>query len=354
MYDIKLITADELTADEIQLWRQIQAQSEGLASGLFCPELVQSVSQFRTGIEIATILCDGQTVGFFPFHRADAGHGSPFAGPLADFQGAIIPKDLEFDPVELLVACDLQSWSFDHLLAEQTTFVPYHVINDESAFIDLSNGFDAYRSARKKAKSDELSEALRKGRKIQRDVGPLRFEPCETDPKILDQLLDWKAQQLQHKGLPNALQTEWISPLMQSLITQSTPDFAGMLSAVYIGDDLLAGTIGVRSQHILHGWVTCFDPQYYKFSPGLILLTQLAQAAEQLDIHRIDMGKGPESFKRSFRSGSIALAEGIVSRNAVSGALQQNWIRAKEWAKTKSIGESARKLVHSIKAARGQ
>ncbi|MFT5522758.1 MAG: CelD/BcsL family acetyltransferase involved in cellulose biosynthesis [Pirellulaceae bacterium] len=351
---IQLQTPEQLTSTQLLLWKEIQTQSRGLASGLFCPELVQAVAEFRGGIEVAVIEEDGATVGFFPFHRDQAGHGSPFAGPLADFQGAIIGSDLVFDPIELLVACELQSWSFDHLLAEQAAFAAYHVINDESAFMDLSNGFDAYRAERKKAKSDELSEALRKGRKIQRDVAALRFVARETNPVVLDQVLDWKAKQLQHKGLPNALQTEWIRPLLHSLHNKSSPDFAGMLSAVYVGDDLLAATIGVRSRQILHGWVTCFDPQFYKYSPGLILLTELAKAAEALGIQRIDMGKGPESFKRSFRSGAIELAEGIVSRNGVTGAIQQNWMRAKEWAKSTALGESARKLVHSIKAARGQ
>jgi CelD/BcsL family acetyltransferase involved in cellulose biosynthesis len=117
---------------------------------------------------------------------------------------------------------------------------------------------------------------------------------------------------------------------------------------------LVAATVGVRSQCVLQGWITAFDRRFSKFSPGLILLTELAQAAEQLGIRRIDMGKGPEPFKRSFQSGSMELAEGSVDLHVMAGVLKQNWLRTREWVKTTSLATPARRLVDRVRTVRGE
>jgi len=339
--NISLLRPHELTATQVACWREIQNQAKSLQSGLFCAELVQMVDRHRAGLEVALIENRNRCVGFFPFYRDRWNFARPFAGPLTDFQGVVAALDEPLDIRELLRSCNLNGWSFDHLLAEQQAFRPYHVIQGESPYMDLSRGFEAYRTNRRNARSDELKEALRKSRKIQRELGALRFEPYVQKEAALNQLLKWKAEQLHRTKAKNSLSSAWISSLMREVITTRTPEFAGMLSAIYVGDQLAAATLGVRSRNVLHGWVTAYDRKFAKYSPGLILLTQLGQAAENLGVHRIDMGKGSEPYKRSFGSGGTPLAEGVVDLGFVGSLVRTNLLRAKQWIKSSRLAAPA-------------
>ena len=107
--------------------------------------------------------------------------------------------------------------------------------------------------------------------------------------------------------------------------------------------------MGVRSQTVLRGWVTAYDTTYGKYSPGLILITQLAQAAESIGIQRIDMGKGPESFKRSFASGATDVGEGIVETRLINKVLSQTWLQAKAWVKESTLQTPAKEITNQIR-----
>src|SRR5262249_21162452 len=90
--------------------------------------------------------------GFFPHQRHALGIGRPIGAGLTDCQGLIAPPGLELDPRALLQACRLSVWEFDHLLAEQSAFAPYHAQTRVEPVMDLRDGFEAYaENARRQA-----------------------------------------------------------------------------------------------------------------------------------------------------------------------------------------------------------
>jgi CelD/BcsL family acetyltransferase involved in cellulose biosynthesis len=48
----------------------------------------------------------------------------------------------------------------------------------------------------------------------------------------------------------------------------------------------------MRSKTLWHYWFTAYDPAFAKYSPGTILLLQMAERASELGISAIDMGRG--------------------------------------------------------------
>ena len=158
--------------------------------------------------------------------------------------------------------------------------------------MDLSNGFEAYRVERRRAGSDEMQEALRKSRKIVRDVAPLNFESHTTNYRVLETLITWKRNQLRAGGVPDCFRPAWVVPMLERLLHTRSESFQCLLSALYVGEELLAINYGLRCGPVMHGWMTAFNPKYRKFSPGLILLTRLAQEAESLGINRYRHGAG--------------------------------------------------------------
>lgn len=351
---VELITPSQLDVELLNRWHAIQQADPMLDSPFFSSAFTRAVGEERRGVEIAVIEDANEIVGFFPYHRHQEHAARPVAGSFTDFQGAVLAAGATIEPPRLLRACGLKSWRFDHLIAEQAAFEQYHWAQSESPYMDLANGFEAFRLARRKAGSDELQETLRKSRKIGRDVAPLKFEVQTTNYPVLQTLIRWKQEQLRHRRVADCFRPAWVVPMLERMLYTRGEDFHSMLSALYVGDELLATTFGLRSGTVLHGWITGFNPKFRKFSPGLILLTKLAQEAESLGITRIDMGRGDESFKRSFGSGVKLVAEGAIDRRPVAGSVRRGMVRAKELVRATPLGRPARHVMNSLRYAGGR
>ena len=138
----------------------------------------------------------GEAAGFFPFQRGHLGIGKPVGGPMCDYQGVVARPGLTWNAEELVRGCGLAAWDFDHLVASQQAFQPYHYSTEGSPYLDLSSGFEAYRLGRQRAGSDTVKKGLRKRGRLEVDIGPLHFETHTTDPSVFAKLLEWKSAQV--------------------------------------------------------------------------------------------------------------------------------------------------------------
>ena len=341
MTTVKVIAARELTAEQIGIWIRLQEADPAVDSPYFRPEFTQAVAAVRDDIEVAILEQDGRPVGFFPFQRGLWNSGQPLGGRLSDFHGVIAAPDADWSGKELIRDCGLASWTFDHLVAAQTPFADCHWNVAESHYIDLSEGFESYETARRAAGSKELVKLRRKFRKLEREVGPLRFELHTDGHEALETLLRWKSAQYLRTGLTDVFGFDWTVKLLEQLMTRTHPDFAGCLSVLYVGDRLAAVHFGMRSRHVLHYWFPAYDTDFTRYSPGLILLAEIAKAAAEDGIHRIDLGKGLEQFKMTMSSGAIPVAEGAVECSPMNRLLRQNWYRTREWLRESPLRSPA-------------
>ena len=142
--NIRTITVESLTSEEIAAWSAIQRSVPMLSSPYFRPEFTQAVAAVRDDVEVAVLENSGRPVGFFPFQRTPWNAGRPIAGRLSDYHALIAPAEVECDPVTLIRACGLSSWHFGHLVEVHKSFEPFAWSRAESPYIDLSDGFDAY------------------------------------------------------------------------------------------------------------------------------------------------------------------------------------------------------------------
>jgi len=331
MTSVKAILARELTAEQIDIWVRLQEADPSVDSPYFRPEFTQAIAAVRDDVEVAVLERDGRPVGFFPFQRGPWNAGQPVGGRLSDFQGVIAAPDADWSAQQLVRGCRLSSWNFDHLIAAQRPFTDCHQNVDDSHYIDVSEGFESYEAARRLAGSKELVKLGRKVRKFEREIGPLRFEMHADDPETFETLIRWKSAQYQRTGLTDVFGFDWTVKLLEHLMDRSHPDLAGCLSALYVGDRLVAAHFGMRSRHVLHYWFPAYDTEFNRYSPGLILLAEIAKSAADDGIQRIDLGKGSERYKISMSSGTISLAEGVVECGPMNRLLRENWHRTRDW-----------------------
>ncbi|HEX6469841.1 MAG TPA: GNAT family N-acetyltransferase [Streptosporangiaceae bacterium] len=313
--NITVVRPLELGDPEIKRWRMLQESDPLLENPFLAPEFTQAVGRFQDNVRVA-VVTDGQdVVAFFPYQRGALGVGHPVGFGLTDMQGIVAAPDLELDAKALLKACGLSVWGFDHLLAHQRVFAPYHAITWAQPTMDLSRGFAEYRD------NARVKQMRYKERRLGREVGELRYVFASDDPADLDRLMALKSAQYNRTGRMDRFSRPWIVELVRHLHETGT----GVLSVLHAGDEVVSMHFGLRHDDVMAGWFTAYDTRFAKYSPGMVGLLRLAQAGSDDGVTRIDMGRGGKEFKERLKSWDIPIAEGRVARASVGAGV--HWLR---------------------------
>jgi CelD/BcsL family acetyltransferase involved in cellulose biosynthesis len=307
----------ELGAEEIALWRTMQGTSLGLASPFLAPEFTLAVSRIRPGARVAVLESEGKIAGFLPYERRRFAIGVPIGDGVCDRQGLVHAPGLRLDPQELVRSCGLAGLEFDHLLAEQAPFRPYHDRLTPTYVMDLTGGYDAYLRERLEVSKRSLKTLSVKRRKLESQVGEITFELHAPDRGVLAALERWKSDQYHRTGWPDRFAERWVRQLVDELFSATAGECTGTLSVLRAGGQVVACHFGLRSQSVLCCWFPTYDVRFARYSPGLLLHLEMARAAAELGVQHFDLGKGPEPYKDLLRSWELPLVECNVERPSI-------------------------------------
>jgi CelD/BcsL family acetyltransferase involved in cellulose biosynthesis len=310
---ICVVRPSELGPNEIASWHSIQFSTPSFVNPFLSPEFAIAVGKFRPGARVA-ILSDGpSTVGFFPFEQRMFGVGVPIAARLTDCQGIIHAPGVQLDAHELLRACQLSVWKFDHLVDGQHPFGRYRMAVVPSPVIDLTGGFSSYYE-KLGTRSPQFRRNLeRKSRKLAREAGELRFVPDSGDGSAFRALMTWKSAQYRRTAQADVFARPWVAGLTEALFHIRNSHFGGLFSVLYAGDVPVAAHFGVRFAHVLAHWFPAYDTGFSRYSPGLILHMRMVEFAPDVGVEIIDMGTGSQRYKEELKTGDIFVGEGIVT-----------------------------------------
>ena len=330
---VEVFPAASLPESLQQQWDACRHGSVELASPFMCAGFTRAVAAVRDDAYVALASRDGSPFAFFPFHRSALGIGAPIGMHLSDAHGIVCAPGTKIDVPGLMRRAGLAVWPFDHLVAPIPAFARYAESETVSPIIDVSGGFEHYAGQLAARGSDIAKRVAYQDRRMARELGPLRFEAHTREPEVLASLLRWKSRQYVESGIDDNFRHAWIRSFVERLPEIDTPQFAGMLSGLWAGDRLLAVHLGMRSSSTWHYWLTTYDRELAKYSPGLSLLWQMAQTAPSLGLARIDLGKGAADYKDRFANASVPLLEGHVDRSIALRGLRAGqralaaWIR---------------------------
>jgi CelD/BcsL family acetyltransferase involved in cellulose biosynthesis len=310
---IPVVHPSELGPVELARWRQLHDDPD-LANPFLSPEFAVCVGRVRAGARVAVLQEGPEVVGFFPYERGPFRIGRPIGAGLSDCQGLVHAPGLDWDPRALLRGAGLDVWEFDHLLAGQRPFAPYHRARRPSRVIDVGDGYDAWLADRRRACKGTITDLGRKQRKLEREEGPLRFLFDTPDPDLLDTLMRWKSAQYRRTGRSNRFARPATAQLVRDLLQTRAPGCAGTLSALYAGRRPVAIHLGLRSASTLACWFPTYDVALARYSPGLLLHLRMAEAAAAAGLRRLDLGKGDEEYKTVLGNRQHVVAEGSVER----------------------------------------
>jgi CelD/BcsL family acetyltransferase involved in cellulose biosynthesis len=339
---ITVLPGRELTGAHVSQWIEIQRADPALDSPYFRPEFTQAVAAVRGDVFVAVMEEGNRVCGFFPFERGRWGVGRPVGWPTSDFHGVVAASGSEWDAAELLRAARLPAWWFDHLPVAQAPFRGHCWRTSPARYMDLSQGFEAYQAARRAAGSKEIRDIAARSRRVQRQVGPLRFEWHSDESRVFQTLLEWKSLQYRRTGFTDVVRLPWVVDLLDHIRQQRGEGFCGVLSALYAGDALAAVHLGMRSHGVLHRWMPAYDAGLARHGPGAICLLEWVMAAAERGVRRIDMGDGPEPYKLQWTSGSVEVGQGAVECRPLWRAARRAWQCAQRCARTPLLGSPAR------------
>ncbi|MDF3290403.1 GNAT family N-acetyltransferase [Streptomyces silvisoli] len=316
---IRVLRPAELTEADRAAWTGLQSRawvcgSPALASPFLSPEFTLAVDRFRRGVRVAVVYEDGEPAAFFPFQRTVLGVGRAVGLGLSDCQGLVHRPGFQWEARELLRACRLAIWEFDHLVEGEKPFEVGATGSFPSPVIDVEQGYEAYLGYLRSHAPKFVRTTLAKERKLERDAGGLRYVHDERDPAALRTLMGWKSAQYRRTGRSDRFARPWIVRLVEHLFNVRGEDFAGQLSVLYAGGRPVAAHFGLRSDRVVACWFPAYDTAFGKYSPGLTLHLRMAEAAAANGISYLDLGRGEKEYKESLKTRELSVSEGWVTR----------------------------------------
>ncbi|MBC7267271.1 MAG: GNAT family N-acetyltransferase [Streptomyces sp.] len=343
---IDVVHPREMTPADVDRWDALQTRTPAPAAAnpFMSARFTQAVGHVRADTRVAVLHQQGQRVGYFPFQRGSWGHGSAVGLGVTDRQGAVLHPQTMVDLQDLMRACSLTAWEFNHLGDDQRLFLPWSTGSFTSPVIDLTGGFADYEAHLRAHARGFLKTARAQERRMERRLGPLRFVEEERDSAALRTLLAWKSAHYRRTGHRDPFKQQWINQLVHLLSESTFPECSGVLSVLYASDRPIAAHFGLRSRTVLSCWFPSYDRTLATFSPGRVLYLRIIEAAAASGIRLIDFGRGDAAYKDSFKTGDLTVHEGAL-RTAGPGA-------ALHWLRREPL-HAARRLARNHPAVKG-
>lgn len=321
---ISVVRPSELGPAELARWRKFQDADPEQDNPFLSSEFVTAVAELRPQVRVAVIEDGSGVAGFFPYERHGLGIGKPVAAGLTDLQGMVYATGLELDAAWLLRATGLAAWEFDHLHVGQPMFARHHASRHPSPIIELDQGYDAYLAGLRRRSPTTHRMTRYKRNRLGREIGEVRHEAESPDTAALRELLRWKSLQYRRTGRTDRFASPWIVELVERLHAVRTEHFAGCLSLLRAGDEVVAGHFGLRTASQLCTWFPAYDTRFGKYSPGLLQHLGMVEDFAAMGLRHIDMGRGAKDYKESLKTRDLQVAEGRVARATPAAAA--HWV----------------------------
>jgi CelD/BcsL family acetyltransferase involved in cellulose biosynthesis len=302
----------ELGSEEQRLW-DAYARDANLGSPFLSWAFTELIGRVRPDARVAVMHDGSEVCGFLPFQVGEDGSGTPIGATICDAQAFIGRADWSFDAAQLVAAAGLARWRFDHLTTAQTAFAPYYRSRHQSPVIRLRAGYEAFIQELRSHSKDFLSQIGRRRRKLEREVGPVvcDWQSAQPDQDMV-KLQQWKSDQYERTGSWDRFAEGWITETVGALAQTRDANCSGVLTVLRAGDRLVAAHFGLLGRDRLSWWFPAYDPEFGRYSPGLILLLDLIAEAARQEVPLIDLGRGEHDYKLRLTPHFYEVAEGEV------------------------------------------
>ncbi len=324
----RIVSIEDISVDEIVKWNEWAAPAGTLISPYLRFEFTEAVARARSDVRIAVFEDADGLAGFFPHHRRREGVIRPVGAPMSDYQGVIARDYSRFAPRDLLKAAGASALVFDNWYCGAGGHKPSRRSREGSVMVDLSAGAETYFSEQRARFKDHFKKAQRRQRAAEREYGPVRVEIGDAGGQAYDALMRWKRRQYRETGKLDVLGIDWVQNVLTDLRRRAGQEFGGMTASLWFGDRLAAVEFGLKGGDIYHSWFPAYDPEFAKFSPGLLLLHGIFEQAGAHGVSKIDLGRTGAQYKKYYTSYEIPLDQGRFLQPGLASMGIYGWEQA--------------------------
>lgn len=297
--EVSKLSAGEVRAEYFADWQRLRRSDPRFESPYFSLEFVESVGAARQDVCVLVIKRHGSVIGFLPLQVSANGHCTPVGGLYNDSHGLLFDsRQGDISYIELLKKAGLKSYRFHAMALVTAESKDYRYGTVRSFLADLQRHSFGYHRFLEETRGTVFKQR-RKTKKMVKDLGPLRLVFDCQDSQVREQIVEMKRSQYQRTNIFDILSVSWVHELFRILANRSERPSACRLitSALYAGDTLVAGHIGMIERDQLYYWFPAYDHQYHVYSPGTALFLEIANEAEKSGIKKIDFGYGEQPYK---------------------------------------------------------
>jgi CelD/BcsL family acetyltransferase involved in cellulose biosynthesis len=326
----RVVAPDVLSDTERSAWSDMLGAHSGLGSAFFSWQFATAVGVVVPHARVCVLQDAEGPRAFFPFQWSAGplgrlGVAERIGGEVSDYFGLVARPGFKIEPAALLRHAGIASLKFSHLDETQLAFGLTGEGPRVGLRIEFPEGSEAFFKDLRTRKKSLVRETERRLRRLEQDVGPIRFIADAPDrPDLLEQLIQAKTDQYERtgKGRPPLAQP-WGQKLVRLLFQRRDPECTGMLSALMAGDDWVALHFGLRCRDTLHYWFPVYNPRHAAAGPGRLLLYKTIEAADSIGLRAIDRGEGDSAVKRDYATSEHTYYMGVWSRPSLGGLVSR-------------------------------
>ena len=303
MFQVDAIRPDQLSRDDRARWI-LALDDADFASPLLHPDFAQLIGTVRPDSRILIAADQNARKAYLSVHKLAFGFARPIGSVFSDYHALIAEPAFSGSTANVLAGAKLRTFRYFSLVnsGAETQGI--------GAFADIDLGDTA--TLVQDAKPSRAKQLRRLDRKLEREVGELRFKIDDADTEAFTTLLDWKSKQLSATGRHDVINVPWARKMLGQLQTMQTGDFTGCLVTLRAGDTLVSAEFGPKWNGIFHPWIAAYDVDYSAYSPGHLLVQRLLASMHADGLRRYDLGPADSDYKSDFANGSVPLAEGSL------------------------------------------
>jgi CelD/BcsL family acetyltransferase involved in cellulose biosynthesis len=291
--------------------------SEWLGHPFLAPEFAVALAD-RPGARVAVLSEGTEHVGFLAYERTGLGVGRPLARGLNIGQGLVHHPELRLPERTLLKACGLSVLEYDNWVPDSTAVALRGARRVDLPVVDFSCGWDEYLKGRHDLHRKYFRTIDYKRRKLEREVGPVEVRavsgPGGGGQGALATLLAWKSRQYRLSGWPDPFADPAVREAVERVAALDCAAVRAVFTTVRARGRLIAVDLSLTSGTVFAGWVQAHDPEFGRYSPGMIRTVETLRAAARLGVGHVALGRNDEGYKRYLKNDDLFVLEGRARR----------------------------------------
>ena len=320
---VTVVRPGDLGPSEASQWARFQKSSPELQNPFFSLTFAQIVGRHQPNSRVAVVEDNGAIQAFLPFDLGPQRIGVPIGDPMNNLQG-FIGSGLPIDARWAVKQAHLRGWRFNSVPVGQRAFAPFHYEGTAvpCPVIDLTKNLS------------HISERRKARRALEQRFGTVSLEWNSTQPTHVGQLIEWKSRK--YYGTSQLFSDPTARSIVEELATSHGDECNGIVSVLFAGGRPAAVHLGLLGSRSLAGWFMSYDPELSRFSPGMVLWSPLARAAEERGISQIDLGAGQDAYKFGLYNDSYRVAGGAVWVSGAEAVARKTFrrLRARSYSPT--------------------